>query len=121
MTVNDFLINESVSLLFIGNGLGYLMPPMIVTGPENAFNQSESSNNFTHWSENAFGQELSLKLSGLFKIFSLIESICEILKSEVQNQIIFLHGLTFGVAIVISGTEKMRISHLFNECVGVCF
>ena len=25
--------------------------------------------------------------------------------SEIQNQIIFLHGLTFGVAIAISGTK----------------
>ena len=75
MTVNDFQINESVSLLFIGNGLGYLIPPMIVTGPENAFNQSESSNNLTHWSKDEFGKEFSLKLQGLFKLFSSVEPI----------------------------------------------
>ena len=49
--------NQSVSLLFIGNGLGYLIPPMIVTGPEaslNTFNQSESSLNSTNWSEDEF-------------------------------------------------------------------
>ena len=62
MTVNDFQINESVSLLFIGNGLGYLIPPMIVTGPaitENALNQSESSKNVTNWNADAFRREFS--------------------------------------------------------------
>lgn len=38
-------------------------------------------------------------------IFNLDRNGLKILQSEIQNQIIFLHGLTFGVAIAISGTK----------------
>ena len=58
---HDYQINISVSLLFVGNGLGYLIPPMIVTGPkifENISNQSESLN-LNDWSEEQFRQEIS--------------------------------------------------------------
>ena len=59
---HDYQINIRVSLLFIGNGLGYLIPPMIVTGPEifeKTSNQSESLN-LNDWSEEQFRQEVSL-------------------------------------------------------------
>ena len=67
-SVNIFQINKSVSLLFIGNGLGYLIPPMIVTGPTN---QSEFSNNSANWNDDQFRQEflrLVKRLQGCFPV-----------------------------------------------------
>ena len=105
MTVNDFLINESVSLLFIGNGLGYLIPPMIVTGPENAFNQSEFSNNLTHWNEDEFRQEFSLILTGLLKFSRGLSQSVKFLKAKFKIKSYFYMDLHL-VSLLLSQEQK---------------
>ena len=115
MTVNDFLINESVSLLFIGNGLGYLIPPMIVTGPENAFNQSEFSNNLTHWNEDEFRQEFSLILTGLLKFSRGLSQSVKFLKAKFKIKSYFYMALHLASLLLSQELKKMRISHLFNN------
>ena len=56
-----------VSLLFIGNGFGYLIPPMIVSGPTNqgSINSNVTNQSSTQWSDEDY--------------------------DEVRSQIMFLH------------------------------
>ena len=112
ITVNDFLINESVSLLFIGNGLGYLIPPMIVTGPENAFNQSESWNNMTNWNEDAFGQEFSLKLT--LKISHRLSQSFKLFKAKFRIKLYFYTALHLALPLLSQELSKNKNKSLIQ-------